>query len=90
MLARDKRGNLYGTTVAGGAANAGTVFKLTPLGKEIVLHSFSGGSDGANPYAGVIIGYRGALYGTTANGGAYGYGTVYKIANELTTERDTI
>src|SRR5262245_31559858 len=47
----DAAGKLYGTTNSGGAYNAGTVFKVTPKGKEIVLHSFTGGKDGANPQA---------------------------------------
>src|SRR5215469_16961131 len=45
----DKAGNLYGTTLYGGAYNLGTVWKLTPAGTETVLWSFGNGSDGANP-----------------------------------------
>ncbi len=56
-------GNLYGTTTAGGSDNFGTVFEISPSGKERVLHSFSGG-DGAAPTAGLVQ-LNGTLYGTT-------------------------
>jgi len=81
VLVRDKAGNLYGTTNLGGAAGTGTVFRLASGGKETVLHSFvdEGGSDGARPYAGLIRGSDGALYGTTTVGGARGQGTVFRI-----------
>jgi|HubBroStandDraft_6_1064221.scaffolds.fasta_scaffold213792_1 uncharacterized repeat protein (TIGR03803 family) len=78
-LARDTAGNLYGTTEAGGASGAGTVFKVDKSGTHTVLYSFTGGSDGANPYVGVIRDAAGNLYGTTANGGAAGLGTVFKL-----------
>ena len=70
---------LYGTTVGGGASDAGTVFKLSPSGTETVLHSFTG-SDGGDPYAGLIADRAGNLYGTTANGGAAGNGVVFKLS----------
>jgi uncharacterized repeat protein (TIGR03803 family) len=79
----DAAGSLYGTTSFGGASNAGTVFKLAPnqdgSWTESVLHSFHG-SDGANPYAGLIFDAAGNLYGTTQAGGASLYGTVFKLA----------
>ena len=78
----DNKGALYGTTSAGGYNGSGTVFKLTPSGSgysESILHSFSGGSDGANPYAGLTFDDKGALYGTTAGGGSNGFGTVFKL-----------
>src|SRR5262249_42321718 len=50
-LVRDKKGNLYGTTYLGGLSGQGTVFKVTPAGKETVLYSFTGGADGGNPTA---------------------------------------
>jgi uncharacterized repeat protein (TIGR03803 family) len=78
-LVRDTAGNLYGTTEAGGASGAGTVFKVNKSGTHTVLYSFKGGSDGANPYVGVIRDAAGNLYGTTANGGASGLGTVFKL-----------
>ncbi len=78
-LIRGKKGELYGTTTAGGSANLGTVFEISKKGVETVLHSFTGGNDGASPYAGLIFGPDGALYGTTYQGGISGLGTVYRI-----------
>jgi uncharacterized repeat protein (TIGR03803 family) len=76
----DESGNLYGTTVYGGAYGYGTVFKLTPKGIETVLHSFgSSATDGQEPFAGLIADAYGNLYGTTEEGGANGYGTVFKV-----------
>jgi uncharacterized repeat protein (TIGR03803 family) len=79
-LFRDKRtGDLYGTTVFGGTTNNGTVFVLNPTtGVETVLYSFQGGTDGANPYSSVLrLGTT--IFGTTYNGGSFGYGTAFKI-----------
>jgi len=86
-LVGDKNANLFGTTSQGGvgSASAGTVFKLAPPGTvggawtETVLHTFTGGADGAHPYAGVILDTAGNLYGTTNAGGAFNYGTVFKL-----------
>jgi uncharacterized repeat protein (TIGR03803 family) len=74
-------GNFYGTTSAGGTHNDGTVFVVTPGGTETVLYSFAGGSDGANPQAGLILGSDGNFYGTTASGGTDNLGTVFKITS---------
>jgi uncharacterized repeat protein (TIGR03803 family) len=79
----DRGGNIYGTTDSGGAYGRGTVYKLTQYGMgscwtESVLHSFAGGSDGANPTGGVVFDMAGNLYGTSG-GGAYGNGTVFKL-----------
>jgi len=79
-LVRDSLGNLYGTTSEGGASNVGTVFKVTPTGQETVLYSFAGGTDGANPFAGLVRDRKGNLYGTTEAGGASGVGTVFKLS----------
>jgi uncharacterized repeat protein (TIGR03803 family) len=68
-LVRDAAGNLYGTTAFGGASDNGVVFKLSTTGIEMVLHSFTGGADGAQPYAGLILDLAGNLYGTTKYGG---------------------
>jgi uncharacterized repeat protein (TIGR03803 family) len=82
-LVLDAQGNLYGTTVGGGAYGVGTVFKVDPSGAETVLHSFSGSPDGAYPLAGLVLDAQGNLYGTTYRGGnnaySYGYGTVFKV-----------
>src|SRR5664280_693963 len=81
----DAAGNLYGTTFGGGAYGYpfGTVFELTPAAgggwTEKVLHNFNNnGTDGAYPYAGLIFDAAGNLYGTTAHGGTYNYGTVFE------------
>lgn len=80
-------GALYGTTTAGGSSNLGTVFQLTPPATpggawtETVLHSFTGqGGDGATPYASLVMGRRCELYGTTADGGNSGNGTVFELS----------
>jgi uncharacterized repeat protein (TIGR03803 family) len=49
-----------------------------PAQTYTVIHHFSGGGDGANPYAGLTMDAAGNLYGTTLNGGA-GYGGVFKL-----------
>jgi uncharacterized repeat protein (TIGR03803 family) len=78
-LVRDASGNLYGTTYGGGASGLGTVFKVDPPGQETVLYSFAGyPTDGENPAAGLIW-HAGNLYGTTSAGGAYSYGTVFRV-----------
>jgi len=80
------KGQLYGTTSAGGAANMGIVFELAPptvsggAWTETVLYSFSGGADGGKPSASLTIDSQGALYGTTFSGGSANLGTVFKLA----------
>jgi uncharacterized repeat protein (TIGR03803 family) len=78
-LVMDNDGNFYGTTFAGGASDAGTVFKLTPHGKKTLVYSFTGGDDGGEPIGDLIIGFDGNLYGTTIAGGASGTGTVFQL-----------
>jgi uncharacterized repeat protein (TIGR03803 family) len=86
-LVRDSAGMLYGTTQIGGGSSGcpsgcGTVFKIDAAGKESVLYSFTGGSDGGYPVAGVIGDAAGNLYGTTIHGGdIFGDGTVFKLDN---------
>jgi len=77
---RDKAGNLYGTTTAGGASGAGAVFKVTASGTETVLYSFTRKNDGATPEAGLALDAAGNLYGTTTAGGAHSNGTVFKLS----------
>jgi uncharacterized repeat protein (TIGR03803 family) len=78
-LAQDADGAFYGTTYAGGAAGAGTLFKLAADGTFSSLYSFSGGTDGANPYGGLCLASDGNLYGATEKGGAYGLGAVFRL-----------
>jgi len=75
----DSVGNLYGTTPGGGAAGAGVVYKLDAAGNQTVLHGFTGGADGSTPFAGVILGPAGKLYGTTTAGGQENAGVVFEI-----------
>jgi uncharacterized repeat protein (TIGR03803 family) len=81
-LALDVDGNLYGTTLEGGTLNQGTVFKITPSGKEKVLHSFDGSNDGRFPTSGLAIDADGNLYGTTPGGGQNIAGTLYRMTKK--------
>jgi uncharacterized repeat protein (TIGR03803 family) len=78
-LVPDPAGNLYSTTYAGGSGGLGTVFKLDPAGKETVLYHFSGGKNGATPYAGLFRDAKGNLYGTTYGAGGQGLGVIFKL-----------
>lgn len=83
-LVFDQKGNLYGTTEAGGSIGAGTVFKLTPSGggtwSEQVLWNFTAGLDGSEPFKAVTLGPAGHIYGTTTyNGGTAGNGTAFEL-----------
>lgn len=66
-------GNLYGTTSSGGYSNYGTIFKISPSGAFTVLHSFTGGSDGAVPTGNLVQDAKGVIFGGTD------YGSVFKI-----------
>lgn len=95
-------GTLYGTTAAGGLGGNGTVFSLRPPVSacravlcpwtETVLYRFTGGSDGATPsYADALVfDQAGNIYGTTANGGAHGYGVVFKLTHSVGTWTESI
>jgi uncharacterized repeat protein (TIGR03803 family) len=90
-LVSDSAGNLYGTTWMDGAQSSGVVFELTPVSgawSESVLYTFCSAascSDGSHPWAGLILGADGSLYGTTISGGktslaaASGYGVVFQL-----------
>jgi uncharacterized repeat protein (TIGR03803 family) len=83
-LILDAAGNLYGTTQGGGRYYYGTVFELTPTARgpwsESILHDFNqNGTDGGTPLSNLIFDAAGDLYGTTAAGGTYGYGTAFEL-----------
>jgi uncharacterized repeat protein (TIGR03803 family) len=78
-VVRDTAGNFYGTTSAGGTYALGTVYKLSATGTETILHNFGNGTDGAEPYTGVIRSGT-TLYGNTVAGGSFGVGTVWKLS----------
>jgi uncharacterized repeat protein (TIGR03803 family) len=80
-LVQGTDGLLYGTTEWGGSANAGTVYKLNADGGGFeVLHHFGNGADnGVYPFAGLLEGADGALYGATDAGGGLGSGILFKL-----------
>ncbi len=74
--------NFYGTTRDGGTDDVGTVFKMTPGGALETIYTFTlltAKNTGTSPIDGLLLGVDGYLYGTTSEGGASGYGTVFKI-----------
>jgi uncharacterized repeat protein (TIGR03803 family) len=83
-------GTLYGTTRYGGTFGKGTIFELKPSAAtgagwtERVLYSFTGGSDGSDPIAGLVVVGSGLLYGTTLGGGTSGQGTVFELTPPAT------
>ena len=89
-LVADAAGNLYGTTFYGGfygTYGPGTVFKVSRHGSGwslSTLYRFHGGSDGSNPWGGVVFGPDGALYGTASGGGSDHGGVVYKLQPQPT------
>jgi len=79
-LIEDSSGNIYGTTMGGGSAGSGTVFKLDSAGNESILYSFGPPPDGANPYGALLRDQAGNLYGTTSSGGTSNAGTVFELS----------
>jgi uncharacterized repeat protein (TIGR03803 family) len=86
----DKSGNLYGTTEQGGGAGCshqgvggcGTVYRVTPKGREKLLYAFKGTNDGGYPQAGLVLDSAGNLYGTATTGGTKDSGTVFKVTSK--------
>jgi len=75
-----KTGTLYGSTIQGGSADIGTIFKLDPTGKETILHTFRGfANDGQFPVGSLLLDGSGTLYGVTRNGGTGNAGTVFRL-----------
>ncbi len=85
-LILDGAGNLYGTTWGGGTSDAGTIFSVKTDGTGFqLLHSFAGGaSDGNYPAASLILDGSGYLFGTTEQGGASNFGTVFGVKTDGT------
>ncbi|MGC4028946.1 MAG: hypothetical protein QM696_08750 [Steroidobacteraceae bacterium] len=79
-------GNLYGTTLRGGAADRGTVFRISLSGTVDIIHEFAD-SEGESPEGTLVVGPDGNLYGTTMTGGENERGTIYRITlgGDLTT-----
>ena len=79
-LVQDTDGTFYGTTYYGGTNGAGSIFKMAADGTVTCLYSFSGGSDGGDPFGGLLLSRDGNLYGTTESGGTYSFGTVFRMS----------
>lgn len=75
----DAAGNLYGTAYEDGRYGYGNVFRLAPDGTEKFLHSFTGGADGTDPDANLVMDKDGALIDTAAAGGGGNGGTVFRV-----------
>lgn len=78
-LLMDKAGNLYGVTSDGGPSFVGVVYKLSKSGKETVLYTFTGGTDGRYPLGTPVMDRGGTLYGTAAVGGSSSGGVVWNV-----------
>jgi|HubBroStandDraft_6_1064221.scaffolds.fasta_scaffold140655_2 uncharacterized repeat protein (TIGR03803 family) len=81
-LIQAKDGNMYGIMQIGGAHDSGTIFKITLSGALTTLYSFCSQpacADGQYPAAALVQATNGTLYGTTADGGGHGDGTVFSI-----------
>src|SRR5450631_4502733 len=79
---QSRNGNLYGTVHGGGSHGSGALYEITQSGRFKTLNSFcdqANCSDGSNPWAGLLQASDGSFYGTTANGGANGQGTIFKF-----------
>jgi uncharacterized repeat protein (TIGR03803 family) len=77
-LVADSGGNLYGVTERGGINNFGVIYKLTPHGREKILHEFAG-QEGAYPYCDLLLDGQGRLVGTAALGGKDDAGVIFAI-----------
>jgi len=75
-------GTLYATTHCDGEYDAGTVYELTPAvggtWTYTQLYTFTGGTDGLYSYSNLVT-FANRFYGTTNQGGAYGYGDVFAV-----------
>jgi uncharacterized repeat protein (TIGR03803 family) len=71
-------GNLYGTTVSGGASGDGSIFMVTPNGTYTDLLDFDG-TNGSGPNGSLALASDGNFYGTAVAGGSHGYGTLFRF-----------
>ncbi len=83
-LIMDAGGDLYGTTVFGGAHDRGTLFRIAPDGQEEIVYSFGVGDDAAWPDSELTADTAGNLYGASGIGGDYGRGTVFRVSPDGT------
>lgn len=84
LVLNPTNGYFYGTTISGGTNGGyGTVFKIAFGGSFNSVSSFDN-TNGSHPWATLALGQHGVLYGTTVDGGSYGYGTVFSVSNDVT------
>jgi len=74
-------GNFYGTTQSGGTSASGIAFKITSAGVLTVLHNMNGSTEGGSPYAGLVQGSDGNLYGDNDNAGGSTAGTLFTMSS---------
>ena len=79
-LTSDAAGNLYGTTYQGGASNLGTVFKVAANTHVLTTLATFNNTNGASPYAGLVVDNVGNLFGATYHGGSGGLGTIFQVS----------
>ena len=79
VLVQGLDGDYYGTTFTDGPKGNGTVFRVAGLGVFSTVYAFTGGADGGNPHAGLLLGSDGNFYGTTISGGSALSGTVFRL-----------
>ncbi len=80
-------GFIYGTARFGGDNSAGTVFRLSQSGDFELLHSFDGSTNGQFPAGGLLEHSDGNFYGTTAEGGSFEDGILFRITSDGTFEK---
>ena len=85
-LVRAADGSYYGTTSGGGAGSGGTIYRMVvgPNGMGGLTHTVSlvhafSGTDGSDSHSALLQDSDGSFYGTTAQGGFYGFGTVFRL-----------
>jgi uncharacterized repeat protein (TIGR03803 family) len=80
-LVQGSDGNFYGTAPNGGASNNGTVFAISSDGSFFAnVYNFTGGTNGAAPVGGLVMGTDSHFYGTTYTGGLSNCGTIFQIS----------